>query len=677
MKIPKDFNPEEAFKGQEDILPTCPCGCKSRRASQYTFRKGVAFNMKVKPPKYLAKEFKDFYDTEKPNIADWRNIERYIIRERKFIDSELTHWMRHLKLIAPWITHDPNLVRHYREMLDNEEKSIRRLSTIGHMSSAKTNFMITEAYQILDLYPKSEVFVMSPYKTAGEYTLWQQYKKYARLRKQQKWLPIKETNTYISVNPDGGATGPGTIQFVASDKAAVIKGKKQDEQEDDEDINKIPDARIMVNLDEVSEFQNEDIMRALANLLSQRGFRCRTSSNFDEYRGLIQNFYEPQEGGWESLDIENSFKWETIGKQKAIRFRAKDSPNITLGIDYYPYLLGSKEHRDLLAYGEESKEYLAQGEAFPEGQDSADKLLVKKDIDDGKVCGSDNLTRKEEWAFLDAAFTHTGDAAIIYPGTHGLSLKDDKFKIRPGKPHKVKIPREALWTEECVNLARNLRAGQGMRENIRVGEKMSGYESCIMGTAKYLRDKMIPLERFGYDESLDGKFGSEMQYFLGDGPTPYTYGGKPDKRLSFPPIYKWVEEKGKKVRRIKKNDECFRKYVSQMWIGGVGLMRAGYITGMRKDDQALKEAMNRLKDEKSGVGGYIDVETKIKFKARNKRRSPDYADALFGLTNMICERRLQPSVDSSQASDRNDFTQIHTLAESKVKREGFFEELSR
>lgn len=674
---PEKFDPSIAFQGKEDLLPVCPCGCKSRRAGFYQIGRGM------KAPSYL-QEF--FEKGERIGIEQWLDVEREIIRNQDWKEDPLFHWMTHLKLIAPWVTHDPNLVRTYREMLDCEDKGIRRISTIGHASSAKTTFIIVEAFQYLDLFPKNtEIFVGAPYKTSSGYNLWNQFKKYGYQRQSSNLrLPVVIKDNYISTHYEGRTTGPGTIQFISSDKASTIKGKKQDIHGDEGD--KETQGRLIIALDEVSEFKNQEMVKAIANLRSQPNLRVRTSTNFDNFDGLIPDFYTPMVGSFETLSLHEDFKWMSVGNGKVLRFQAIRSPNLTLGHDYYPYLLGKKEHDDILSEGEDSKAYMSQGHAFPQGVDKAQRILVQEDLVNGQVFDTLHLSNREEFAFLDPAFTHTGDAAILYPMTYAYSTARDKWVIKPGKPHQIKISKNQRWSQEDVDLAQILRKGQSLRPTVKVGELMTGYDICAIGAASYLKRNNIKFNNFGYDESLDGKLGSDMQYFLGDGASPYSYGGKPDRRLAFPPVYKWTGSGHDRKKVRKRNDELHRKMVSQMWMSGAALIRNGHVCGMRgmnahgeneTMDLALEEALKRQKDKKSGVGGYEDIETKAAYKARNQNKSPDYADALFGGFLMITERRLQPEADVAQASTRGGISQIHMLMESGVQRKPLVESLSR
>ena len=487
----------------------------------------------------------------------------------------------------------------------------------------------------------------APYKSAGEYTLWQGYRKYARLRKEYTNLPIHETDSYISVHPDKHSTGPGSVRLIASDKAASIKGKKQDSHEDYSGF-------LIVDLDEVSEFQNATITKALANLLSQPNLRVRTSTNFDEFQGLIDYFYEPKQGDWTTLDRQTSHRWMSVGNGLVLRFQAKRSPNMTAGVNYYPYLLGDLEHNDILAFGEDSKEYLSQGDAFPAGVPNERRIITKADFKDGGAFKEASLANIEKFAFLDPAFTQGGDAAILYPMDYGYSSRKDTWQIQPKKPHQIKIQAKKVWEDEDIRVAVILRGTKGMREGDIKGAEMSSYAQLAVGVYKYIYKHGILLNNLAYDESLDGKLGSEFQYYLGDGVTPYTYGGKPDNRLAFPPVWKWKGEGRDRHKTRKRNDEISRKMVSQMYFTAAGLIRGGYVIGMKETDIAVTEAVNRYKDEKSGAGGYQDVETKKEYKSRNKQKSPDYADSLFGGFAIIVERRLQPKMDVAKASSRGE-----------------------
>lgn len=652
----KEFDPSLAFAGMEDVLPVCPCGCGGRRAEFY--RVGKECKRPAYLEEYLVKHFNKDLRYEITS-DEWAEVEAKIIREKDWQVSPLAHVMTHIKIMAPWVTHDPNLVRLFRESLWCEEHGVRRISMMGHASSGKTHFIIVEVFQLNHIFKDNcQAFFASPYKNASDYLLWSDLTAFAhRLKKESKMKFFDKTevrNNWVQTGEH--SSGSGSIRLVSFHKEGVIRGKKQGGDYKTE-------ARLLVNLDEAGEFPNKSILKALSNLRSQPGLRVRTGTNFRDAFGLDGEFHEPARGTYLDLDREKDMRWKTTGNGLSIRFRAKSSGNVYSETDYYPYLLQQKEHEELLSYGADSPDYLAMGDAFPSIESVSKTLIFQSDIDAGRAFEKETLQNRELFAFLDPSFTYGGDSAVLLIFEYGYSAADDKNKVSCLSRFEIEIPYSPLWTEELLGLAKKYRRAE-LPPNCVEGEKIDTKILCSLRAGEILEREKVPFNNFGYDESMRGTLSHWMQFFLGEGPTPYEYGGKPDNRPAFPPKKKWTKTStGRRHQVPKMNDECHIKMVSQMWMSAVNLVKNGYICNGEKHFQAFQELKKRIKDAKSGQRGKEDVESKAEYKDRNQNKSPDDADAFCGGLNMIIERRFSPQVNSSDHSLRGDMAVLEMLYE--------------
>ncbi|MCP4743187.1 MAG: hypothetical protein GY871_13335 [Actinomycetales bacterium] len=598
-------------------------------------------------------------------------VEREIIREKAWIEDPLTHHMRYMRLVMPWVTHDPNIVRLKAETLKCEETGRKLFHMMGHASSGKTNFMVADAFEMILTHPhNSECFVASPYRSSSEYLLWAAFNNMAD-ELAMSGIPVFKRVGVISVRPERWS-GPGTITLVSFHAVGVLRGKKLVD----------PDkGQLGIYLDEAGEFTNFSILEIISNLKSQRGLRVRTGTNFRKIDGLDGKFHEPEDFEWGDLQRESSYSWDSVNGGYSVRLRAKMSPNIVLGEDYYRYLLRQAEHEDLLRYGIDSPFYLSQGDAFPSISSINRLIISESDIQGGRVYEDVELQDGERFAFLDPSFTQHGDAAIMASGTLGRERHDAVHKIRLDPQVELPVNENAVWTEDDIRLALKLRAGRPLAPTHVEGEKMTPYDMCAMAAGRYLLEHNIPFGNFGYDDSMRGALTYSMVFFLGEGCTSVYYGGPPSNKLTFPAEFKWTNVgPAKRRQRVRmRGDELYVNAVSQMWFTTVGMIKAGLIRNGFGSQKALDQLKMRLKTEpKSGQAvKKLSIENKSDFKDHSRNRSPDQGDALCGLVWMTVDRKLAPEADKSESSHRGGVDVVRQLMASGVKRKPRLKSLSR
>lgn len=663
---PKTMNLRERIpEHYAEILPVCPCGCEGIRAEDLPGDWELPdYVLEIQQKKLLTN-------------TSWINCERSLIYSNKFVEEPLVHHMRHLRLLFPWITHDPNLVRLVRESLQCERDGKRMMHMIGHASSGKTNFMVLDAFRMIDIWPKySECFVASPYRSASVYLLWNSFRETADLLNEHGRQVYKKA-TAISYGVDKPA-GPGTITLVSFHAVGVLRGKKL--------INPNK-GRLGVYLDEAGEFRNNSILHIIANLKSQPGLRVKTGTNFTSITGLDGRFNQPEKISWTDLSRETSYKWDSVMGARTIRLRAKVSPNIILDEDYYPYLLPRDEHNDLLAYGVDSPYYLAQGDAFPSVKSIIRLIISEADIQGGSAYEAVEFApgTEEKYAFSDPSFTQHGDCSIITIITLGRQRNTGLWKIRPETQMEIQITDNEKWSEDYIELAKSLRGERGVKVNHEEGEPITPYDLNAIMAGRVLRENNVPFNNFGFDDSLRGQVTASYIYFLGEGVESVYYGAKPTNKFSFPPEFRWAVKTGttQRTKVRMRCDEIFVNLTSQMWLLTSAAIKSGYLRDCFIVQRALDQMQQRLKTDPETAAAMrkIGIESKDEFKDRNNNRSPDHADSFCGACWLAIDRRLSPEMDASGASLRGN---VHVAMQilgmqqhGELKPEPMFRRVSR
>jgi len=642
-----------------DILPVCPCGCRSLNREDIP---------RIPEPEYCGaiRAAGGRYE-RMTQVA----IEREILREGAYIDDPLTHRMRYLRIMMPWITHDPTFVRLCRETIKAEEDGVKLVHMMGHASSGKTNFMVVDAFESVLKFPdNSECFVASPYRSASDYLLWSAFNNMAD-DLEARGFPIFRRVGIISTRPNRW-TGPGTITLVSFHAVGVLRGKKLVD----------PDVGTLgIYLDEIGEFTNKSILEIISNLKSQRGLRVRSGTNFRRIDGMDGAMHEPANMEWQALNRETSYGWEAVNGGRSIRMRAKTSPNIVLEQDYYRYMLRKAEHDDLLKYGVDSPFYLSQGDAFPSVLSINRLLISESDIQGGRVYEDTDLQDGQNFAFLDPSFSLHGDCAIMTSGVLGRERHSAEQKIRLDPQAELSINETNVWDEETLALAVKLRSGKPLAPTHELGELITPYDQCAIYSGGYLLENNIPFGNFTYDDSMRGALTYSMVFFLGEGCTSIYYGGPPSNKLTFPAEYKSGMKPGSSQRtRIRmRSDEVYVNMVAAQWFVTVAMVKGGYIRNGTGCLRAFEQLKKRLKtNPKSGQSlKKLAIENKSEFKDHSRNQSPDHADSMCGLIWSIVDRKMAPEADRSASSARGGVDTVLGLLDLKPKRSERLRRLSR
>lgn len=187
-------------------------------------------------------------------------------------------------------------------------------------------------------------------------------------------------------------------------------------------IQGIHTKRIRVVVDEADNPYSSSIWTALTNLGTSGDFKCVALANANDKNSEFGFHCEPKDG-WDSINPEMDFEWDSKLGWHVLRLDGLQSPNIKAGKDLFPFLLTNQGVSDIRdKKGEQSPEWWSYVRAWypPEG-------LIKT-IFPGNLLGQCNkpliwYTKTFPVASCDPAF-EGGDNCVLMIGKMGRLATD-------------------------------------------------------------------------------------------------------------------------------------------------------------------------------------------------------------------------------------------------------------
>lgn len=308
--------------------------------------------------------------------------------------------------------------------------------------------------------------------------------------------------------------------------------------------------------------------------------------------------------GWASVDnIEKTTVWDTkFYQSRCVNLIGTDSDNFKAPRDQpepFPRLIGPRfAEKIAYDYGENSPQYETQVRGRMKLSLAESRVITRQ------LCREHQTHEKVIWSGKPIMKIHACDPA--YGGrdrciSGHIEIGEDVngiVRVKVPMPHTIKI---------------DLRLEKSPEDQIAESIK------------KELEAKDIPVENSGYDSFGKGTIGYAMARIFGNVcPMPVDSGGRPTKR----PVRQdfWFEEennKGRKERRLKRCDEHYSKFVTEMWFSVRYAIEANHIREL--PDEVMEEGCWR---QYSIVeGNKIEVEPKDEMRLK-KNKSPDLFDWL-------------------------------------------------
>ncbi len=342
--------------------------------------------------------------------------------------------------------------------------------------------------------------------------------------------------------------------------------------------------------DEWDTFSRGLVETVTGNLRGNNKSRCIASFN-PSGRFTAGGEIATPEGGWDSVTPDDH-EWD--GKHgKVLRFDAEKSPNVLegykrwKGLPTMEYVEEQKEN-----YGEDSIGWWMYVKAWfpPTGEAkfiySETELIMQYHADHKVTTWLHTPTRI---GGADPSFVFGGDAAVMAVLNIGPAQVNGATQI-------------VCELEKVIDLEKFL--------NIR---GISKDEQVVTLIKRFMGEYGIEVKNMAIDVTGATSFGTLVNQQIGPGWMPVISGSKPTDR----PVSKADTRKGIDV---------FDNLLSEMWISPKALVRGGQIKGL--DADTIKEMCSRCYLERNDRGK-TEVESKKLMRKRNKKMSPNRADALF------------------------------------------------
>lgn len=361
-------------------------------------------------------------------------------------------------------------------------------------------------------------------------------------------------------------------------------------------------ARNRLIIDEADNPYSNAIWNALTNLGTSGHFKCVALANPDDKNSEFGFHCEPV-GGWDSINPEVDFEWESKMGWHCLRLDGLRSPNILAGYNKYPFLLSVNSVVDTRDNkGVNSREWWTYIRAwYP--PDSLISVIFSSGIID--KCNKPHIwyTTKTAIAACDPAF-EGGDNCVLCLG----------FMGRQGEnPLKTVI--------ECNEFIRIKRKDM---------EKTLAFDYADQIVA-ILKDRGVEPKYFAIDTTgTQGPFADIIEEKLGKGIYRVLFnGGASDRKVT-------AEDTGPAKER-------YKTYVTELWYVAREWCRLGlvYLKDAPRDLKIQLEARRytlKGKDAKSGRE-VIMAEPKTEMKSRGLG-SPDEGDAFCCLVALARKHAL-------------------------------------
>lgn len=359
----------------------------------------------------------------------------------------------------------------------------------------------------------------------------------------------------------------------------------------------IKQKRVLLVADEAAHM-GSSFLSAFANLDKNVKFNAIVLGNPADILDPLGKAAEPKDGWGSHLEPEKTAVWDTrFMNGRCVNLIGTDSPNF----DYpenapvkFPYLISRQKIANTLSFfAKDSIEYYSQCIG-------AMKIgMMLRRVITRDLCNANAATSREVvWdgkttkiAGLDAAYG--GDRCIAGHVEFG-SVLDGKIIMLIHPP--IQVP---------------IRVGTGKEPEYQIAEFIKEY--CIGNS--------IPAANFFHDSTGRGSLGTALGKVWSTECNPVEFGGMPTTRSVSLDLYIW-DQKDRK-RRLKRCDEHYVKFVTELWFAVRYAIEAGQVRGL--SEEVMEEGC--MREWKTVNNDKKQLETKDDMKER-VGRSPDLFDWL-------------------------------------------------
>lgn len=360
----------------------------------------------------------------------------------------------------------------------------------------------------------------------------------------------------------------------------------------------IKQRRMRLVADE-AQFMGAGFLSAFSNLDKNEDFQAIVLGNPVDVLDPLGRAAEPIEGWTQYLSPEKTTAWDTrFMNGRCVNLVGSDSPNLDAGEDAptkFKYLISREKIKNTLSFfPKDSIEYYSQCIGTMKVGMLSDRVITRDlctafgALDDVIWDGDQEVVSV---AGLDSAYD--GDRCALTVAQMGKSV-EGKMTLRISPPVIVPVSvKSSMIPEDQIS------------------------EFC----KSYCERINIPPENFGHDSTGRGSLGTSLARVWSSKCQPVEFGGQPSKKPVSVDLY--VNDETTGVRRLKRCDEHFSKWVSEAW----------YVVRMAIESRQLKNLPEETMEEgclrkfKMVKGNKIEIEAKREMKERIGR-SPDLFDSL-------------------------------------------------
>jgi hypothetical protein len=462
-----------------------------------------------------------------------------------------------------------------------------------HHNSGKTHFAAW--YSLCDYYvhPDDTCILISSTDLRGlELRVWGEIKTLHSLAQERYDVPgnMIESKHAISTDEIGeeeirdlrkGIIGIPCVQngkFVGLGKYCGIKQK-----------------RMRLVADEAS-LMSANFLNAFANLDKNVDFRALVIGNPNDIMDPLGKAAEPKDGWGSHMEPEKTSVWDTrFMGGRAVNLIGTDSPNFDdpEGTPArFPYLISREKIANTLSFfSQDSSEYYSQCIGSMKIGQMLKRVLTRD------LCRKFLAFSKD--VIWDGPTTKIGGLDSAYGGDRCITGHVEFGKALDG------VIRILLHAPVIVPM--------------RVGTGQDPEDQISIFVKDYCKRMNVPPENFFHDSTGRGSLGTSLARIWSNQCNPVEFGGSPTNRPVSLDLWIWDEKERR--RRMKRCDEHYSKFVTELWYTVRYAVEAGQVRGMPEDvlDEFCQREWRKTKGDK------IEVETKVEMKERTGR-SPDLAD---------------------------------------------------
>lgn len=356
----------------------------------------------------------------------------------------------------------------------------------------------------------------------------------------------------------------------------------------------IKQRRMRLVADE-AQFMGAGFLNAFANLDKNQDFRAMVLGNPNDILDPLGRAAEPKDGWSTHMEPEKTSTWDTrFMDGRCVNLIGTDSPNFDYPPEHptrYPYLISREKIRSTETFfGKDSVEYYSQCIGAMKIGSMAKRVLTRD------LCIRFNANAPEvAW---DGFPTKIGGLDAAYGGDRCVC-----GYVEFGRDVDKKV-RMLIHAPEIVPIT----PGGGDPE-----------DQIARWVKTYFRRVGVAPENFFHDSTGRGSLGTALARIWSVQCNPVEFGGSPTRR----PVTMdhWIYDPKDRRRRLKRCDEHYSKFVTELWFTVRYAVEADQVRGL--PESVMEEFC--MREWALVKGDKIEIETKDEMKAR-VGRSPDEAD---------------------------------------------------